>query len=274
MPRGGGMVGFSRKEIRAKIEEEVYSDAYGELLKRMQEGDALSPSFTSWREVVSFMHKGSDNASVKDSILSSIFKAHRRNLDSRWRTVLLVIFWPALESIHWQKRRWDSDPDERWQNIVWTFLKVISNIDPEIRQRHFASKVFNDTVHHLCDEYRRSWKRAEWEISMDDETIDDLAAENDVIDETPIEIAVAQKLYLDKLQKHLSDGTIQEADYLLLVGTRIYGKILADYARENGIGYQAAKKRRQRAEAQIRKADGKQKGGGLFGPQEPCHRAF
>ena len=48
-------------------------------------------------------------------------------------------------------------------------------------------------------------------------------------------------------------GRITEADYLLLVGTRVYGKQVVDYAREMGLAYQVAKKRRQRAEAAIRR---------------------
>ena len=46
-------------------------------------------------------------------------------------------------------------------------------------------------------------------------------------------------------------GRITTADGLLLIGTRVYGTSVADYARDTGVAYQVAKKRRQRAEAAI-----------------------
>ena len=48
---------------------------------------------------------------------------------------------------------------------------------------------------------------------------------------------------------------ISEADFLLLVGTRVYGKTAAQYARETGMCSDLARKRRLRAEAAIRKAE-------------------
>ena len=46
-------------------------------------------------------------------------------------------------------------------------------------------------------------------------------------------------------------GRITEADFLLLVGTRLYRQSIAEYARSVGVNTEAAKKRRQRAEAAI-----------------------
>ncbi len=65
-----------------------------------------------------------------------------------------------------------------------------------------------------------------------------------------------QENEIERLRQHMDTGRITEADFLLLVGTRVYGKSVADYAREAGMNYQAAKKRRQRAEAAIRRFEG------------------
>ncbi len=67
------------------------------------------------------------------------------------------------------------------------------------------------------------------------------------IDFARIELREAQ----ERLREHLNAGRITEADFLLLIGTRVYGKSVADCARETGLDYQVAKKRRQRAEAAI-----------------------
>jgi len=60
-------------------------------------------------------------------------------------------------------------------------------------------------------------------------------------------------MMVERLREHMEAGRISDADFLLLVGTKVYGNSLADYAREVGIDYQVAKKRRQRAEARIKR---------------------
>jgi hypothetical protein len=62
-------------------------------------------------------------------------------------------------------------------------------------------------------------------------------------------------LQVRRFRHHLDAGRIGEVDFNLLVGTRVYGKLLRECAEEAGLSYQAAKKRRQRAEAAIRRAE-------------------
>ena len=56
-----------------------------------------------------------------------------------------------------------------------------------------------------------------------------------------------------RLREHVIAGRISERDFLLLVATRLYGQTIAGYARQVGLDYQVAKKRRLRAEAVIRR---------------------
>ena len=84
------------------------------------------------------------------------------------------------------------------------------------------------------------------------EEIEFLAAGPEYSPVAAFELREAQELEIRRLREHVEAGRITEADYLLLVGTRVYGKPVADYAREKGLAYQAVKKRRQRVEAVIR----------------------
>ena len=68
-----------------------------------------------------------------------------------------------------------------------------------------------------------------------------------------------QGIEIKRLRAHMDAGRITEADFLLLVGTRVYGRSVANYARETGLGYQVAKKRRQRAEATIGRFEAEQR---------------
>jgi hypothetical protein len=245
------MASFSRDRDCERLERELRTNDYQNLLERLQRNKPFLQQFRTWADVIAFMRSGTSTDPRKDEILRPIFEAHTQDKDPHWRAILLVIFWPGLESIYFQKRRWDADPRERWQNITWAFLQVLCRID--VRQRHdrLVQKVFNDTVHRLYDEYRRTWNRTNRELATDPEDIEALAGGVDGIDFTGIELREAQEIETQRLREHLQADRISEADFFLLVGTRVYGQSVADYAREAGLDYQTTKKRRQRAEAVI-----------------------
>lgn len=198
------------------------------------------------------MREGTSRDPRKDEVLRPIFAAHAADSDPRWRTILLVIFWPGLESIHWKKHFWDRDPEELWHNIAWTFLEVLCRVDVKLRPHRLVQKVINDTAHHLHDEYRCIWDGANGEFTVEPEVLEALAGGVEWNPTAGIELREAQELEICRLREHLEAGRITEADYLLLVGTRVYGTPVVDYAREKGLAYQAVKKRRQRIEAAIR----------------------
>ena len=243
----------SRDRDRERLEHQLRTDEYHRLLRRLQQKEPFLRQFRTWGDVIAFMRNGTSRDPRKDEILRPIFKAHAEDKDPRWRAVLIVIFWPGLESIDFQKRNWDADQNERWQNVVWTFLKVLSRIDVRRRPDRLVQKVFNDTVHHLHDEYRRAWNRTNHELTTDPEKIDALVAGVEGLGFADIERREAKEAVIVYLREHLDAGRITEASFLQLVGTRVYNKSLADYARQAGLNYEVAKKRRQRAEAAIRR---------------------
>jgi len=247
------MASPSRDRDRERLEQALQSTNYHDLLKGLQGKEPFLRQFFTWADVIAFMREGTSIDPRKDEVLRPIFEAHARDGDPRWRTILLVIFWPGLESIHFQKRGWDSDADERWQNIIWTFLQVLCRIDVRRRPDRLVQKVYNDTVHRLHDEYRRAWQRADREVAAGPEQIEALAGGTEGIDTSGIELREVQEKEIERLRQHMEAGRISEADFLLLAGTRVYGQSVADYARGAGLDYQVAKKRRQRAEAIIRR---------------------
>ena len=238
-----------RQEDRERLEQDLQRRAYQTLLRTLQRTHRFLRRFQRWADVIAFMRNGTSTDPRKDEVLRPIFEAHAQGQDPRWRVILLAIFWPGLESIHSQKRHWDPDPDERWQNVTWTFLQVLCRIDVTRRPDRLVQKVYNDTVHHLYDEYRRAWTRTSREVTADPEEIDALVGGVEGIDVAGIALREAQGIEIRRLRAHMDAGRITEADFLLLVGTRVYGTSVADYARKKGLGYQVAKKRRQRAEA-------------------------
>jgi len=247
----------SRERDRERLERELETDDYHRLLRDLQGGSPFLRRFKNWADVIAFMRKGTSVDPLKDEVLRPIFAAHAEDSDPRWRTILLLIFWPGLESLHFQKRHWDADPDELRHNIVWTFLQTICRVDVSQRPSRLVQKVVNDTAHRLHDEYRRIWDRANREVAVDPGEIEELSRAIDGIDTSGMELREAQEIEIRRLREHRDASLITETDFLLLVGTNVYGKSVVDCAREMGLSYAAARKRRSRAEAAIRRVLGK-----------------
>jgi len=247
------MAVWSNEQDRVRLGREIEQQAYQELLETLRKDNEFLRQFETWTAVLAFMRSGSSDEPRKDEVLRPIFRAHHEDQDPHWRTVLLAIFWPGLSSLRRKKRYWDLDPAELWQSVTWSFLRVICRIDPERRPHRLVQKVINDTLHKVHEEYRRQWDRRDWEVSAEPETLIDLAGAVDDVDYAGIDLRLRQTVEIRRLQEHLEEGRICETDFLLLVGTRVYGRSVADYARETGLDYQVAKKRRQRAEAVIRR---------------------
>ena len=245
------MSSTSREHDRKRLEQELQGESYQALLRKIQETEPSFLRFSTWADVVALMRSSKSRNLIKDQILCSIFRARREDKDSRWRDILLVSFWPGLELIHWQKRHWDTNQEERWQNIIWAFLKTLSRIDIDKRSHRLVQKIFYDTVHYLYDEYRCARNHEEWEVLTDSEEVLELAGGIEEINFSAIELREKQEAEIKRLQSLLDKGRISRSDFLLLVGTRVYGKTMTDYAQENGLDYQTIKKRRQRVEATI-----------------------
>lgn len=228
------------------------------MLRNFQYDNPFLQQFGAWAEVIAFMRKGASHDSRKDEVLRPIFAAHAEDQDPRWRTILLVIFWPGLESIHFKKYRWDTnDPEELWQNVVWTFLQVVCRFDVSRRPTRIVQKIYNDTIYYLHNTYRRAWNRTEIEVDIEEEEpFRVLTGDLEGINFVALAFREEKGAEIRRLRGHMEAGHISEADFLLLVGTKVYGKAVSDYAREVGLDYQVAKKRRQRAEAAIARFEG------------------
>ena len=105
----------------------------------------------------------------------------------------------------------------------------------------------------MHDEYSRKWARATREMATDPAELEVAGGWSEDAGYFAADLRDAQEAEIRRLRAHLAAGRLSEPDFFLLVGTRVYAGSLADYAREAGLDYQVAKKRRQRAEAALRR---------------------
>ncbi len=243
----------SRDLDREQIQEQLQTAEYHTLLRVLHRGYSFLRRFHTWADVLTFMRSGTSQDPLKDEVLRPILKSHNEDEDPRWRVILLAIFWPGLESIHFQKRDWDPDQENRWQDIVWVFLQVLCRIDVVQRPSRLVQKVFNDTAHRLHDMYRRSSAQTDLEVPAEPEEIEFLAGGTEDVAFVAFEFREEKEPEIRQFRTHLEAGRLSEGDFLLLVGTEVYGLSVANTARLAGLNYQLAKKRRQRALTIIRR---------------------
>ncbi|MFH1022103.1 MAG: hypothetical protein V1809_01800 [Planctomycetota bacterium] len=240
-----------RDEERDVLEREIENPEYGALLMSLVAKDTFFQDFLAWRDVIAFMRDESSEDVEKNVVLRRIFEAHAEDRDSRWRTILLVIFWPGLKSVAIRYRNESEDENDSWGFVVGVFFDVICRIDVAKRPDRLVQKVINDTISTVRQIKHDEWERSIREISTDSEHLDINPAPPEVIEDDSE--GVGESASRELFQKYMKINLIDETEFHLLVGTFVYGKSIQEYGEKAGISSEAAKKRRQRAIAKIRR---------------------
>ena len=94
-------------------------------------------------------------------------------------------------------------------------------------------------------------QRADGKVDAGPEQTETLAGGTEGVDTSRLELREAQEGEIGRLRQDVEAVRISGADFMLHVGTRVYGQSVADYARGAALDYQVAKKHRQRADAII-----------------------
>jgi hypothetical protein len=235
------------------LRRELQGSAYLSLLSRVQRKQASFTEFRAWEDAVRFVQANGTSSPRVDDLLRAVFLCRDEDRDPRWRSVILGLLWFRLESIARWKRRWD-DPEQLWATTLHVFIRVIDRIDVNRRPERLAQKVTNDTLHDLYLECRKRWDRADREVGMDPDELEEIGGGTPAVDyDEVIDLRAARDREIQRLREHLEAGRITESDFLLMVGTRLNGEGLRERAQEMGLSYPVARKRRWRAEAAIRR---------------------
>ena len=172
--------------------------------------------FQRWADVVAFMRQGTSTDPRKDEVLRLIFEAPRP------REGPALAGDPHGDFLAWT--RVHPRPEAALgpgpgRALAERDLDLLAGPLPDRRGRAartaLSRRSFNDTVHHLHDEYRRAWSRTSREITADAEEIDALAGGVEGIDFAGIELREVQGIEITRLRAHMDAGRITEADFRL-----------------------------------------------------------
>lgn len=247
------MAASTRDQDRRHLEHGLLTDEYQGLLERLQAEEQSLRGFGRWPDVVAFMRTGPASDPRTDVVLRPVLGAYGRDRDPRWLAILVVLVWHELETIARWKGHWDSDDGELWANIVATFFRVVSRLDVTRRPARLGQKLRNDVIHHVYAGYARRWARERPELAMVPRELENLAdARTPDFDEI-LDARAACDREVARLRKHCDAGRLSEIDFLLLLGTKLYGQGLRERAGELDLSYAAGRKRRWRAETAIRR---------------------
>jgi DNA-directed RNA polymerase specialized sigma24 family protein len=250
------MAASTRDQDRRHLEHGLLTDEYQGLLERLQAEEQSLRGFGRWPDVVAFMRTGPASDPRTDVVLRPVLGAYGRDRDPRWLAILVVLVWHELETIARWKGHWDRDDGELWANIVATFFRVVSRLDVTRRPARLGQKLRNDVIHHVYAGYARRWARERPELAMVPRELENLAdARTPDFDEI-LDARAACDREMERLRAHRAAGRLTEPEFLLMLGTRIYGASLAGYARGAGLKVETVKKRRQRLEARLRRFEG------------------
>ena len=245
----------TRRQIRRQLENQLYNVSLQRKLTTLRAEFPAYQKFTSWPEVLEILHDRSLSDKTKDDLLRPLFWTRTKDNDAEWNVILTLVFWPTLEAVFHKKRKWDTDAEEFWHHLYWTFLEAVSRIDVTKRPHRLGAKVYNDTLHDLYRRYKRQWRQRDRETTLTPKKYDALLTTTAGDTGEEIVIQAESGLVLRNLSRLQRRGVLSQAEFDLLVATDLNGQTVADFARENSLEYQMVKKRRQRARAKIYRAE-------------------
>ena len=243
---------------RKRLERELQASVYRILLINFRDRCESVQDVGTWLDVEKVILGGSRDDPLNDQILLTILVALHQDKRSEWRSVLLLLFWRDLIWIWRLHERLDNDESARWANGLWAFSETICCFDPTQRRERITQKIRNDTIHQVKRNYSSQLSRMSRFVSLEPEEDSDEGEARELVspedfDWTEMVRRQEERDGVRVLEILAARGDITNRDLPLLIGTCIYGETLDSCAREEGISKAAAKKRRQRALASIRR---------------------
>lgn len=169
----------------------------------------------------------------KDALLTALLRIGQHRADRHATMAVIVCLLPGLRGV---ARRYRDllGPDDMWAEVLTVAWAQARTYDTTRRPRRVAANLIWDTTAHVVRVVRkeRAWRD---HTELDDQVMDAPAVHD-------------RDLGPPILSGAVTAGVLTQLDATLVEATRLHGVELADAARLTGMSYEAAKKRRRRAE--------------------------
>jgi hypothetical protein len=196
-----------------------------------------------------------------DVVLRPALVSRQDAPDKQWHCILLFLFWQRLFLISNRLRRLDEDDNSRNSQVYWSFLHALHRSELLQRPARLGLKILNDVQHDVRFFYRREREYGSPLDPVTDDKDEDqedgtrcskvLAGDDDGFTQINLQHDVrAVRRWLKQLVRR---GRLSKPDYLIFVGSYVYGHSLQTMASRLGLTYEATRKRRQRAEKFLQK---------------------
>lgn len=211
----------------------------------------------SWSQFEMQVNQVGLRSSAADPLLTWLLP-RVRDRPQEYQGVLLLLSWESLVALRGYRRGLDPDHAALWSNITWALLHAAGRMDRVSRTQLLGVKLVNDTDNHVRDHYARE-RRLQSKTKRVSDANEGSSAGSKLRDrgaDDPAFAAVDTRHDDAWARAYLSDlverGLLDRTDYLIIVGSYIYGRSLGELAARFGLSQEATKKRRQRALAYLR----------------------
>jgi len=237
--------------LRKSLEREIGGAAYRELFPMVKAMCRTMEDFGDWHDAIAFAKSCHVEEATRDALIAELLLQTSCSRSPNISAVLILMFWNRLYGLVLRCKSWDRDGAELWHNILLQFLTSIQAFGVERRVEHVMRWICNQTRYRLHARYQKHWEAAAHEDCCPPPKLERLASGG--LDPAFAEIEERDELdaRIRSLRRHVDAGRMSGTDFLILVATRFYGISLTDYARDAGLDYETAKKRKQRAEARL-----------------------
>lgn len=243
--------------MHAHLLSEIDGRAFRPLLEEITLAHPAFEAYRSWGAVADKVCSGRPSEDDEDAMVAPLLAAYASDSDDRWGTILCAVCFRWLVSMHLPRSWWMEGPEDVWQELVVLFLDTCRRLGEKGIERGVRRRLVSDAQHRLYDIALRGRRNAERIVGTEpsilastvDPRMEPAAAE------LRMEFRERIQDFNARLRRHLENGILGSIDHAIVVGTRVLGRSLSEQAKILGIGAEAAKKRRQRAESAMREAD-------------------
>jgi hypothetical protein len=258
---------FSGKSLGRHLEQVLSSAKFLRFYSSLSSEDPVLRPLHTPALLLEALKKEGLSPERQDEVLVALIRRYQASPNGNMNCLLLEVFRPALSQLFHSLRTKRPDGSDLWADLTWTLLnllweypldrlprKVAANVQLGILKR-MTREAIRDSRYVLFSGERNRPLADEFDFqSLLGDGIQHpneiFAGRGEAYEPDEDDLARMETL----LRLFLNEGVIDEASFYLLLATRVYRRSVQDYAQANALSYEAAKKRRKRAELDIRKA--------------------